>query len=161
MASVPPHRPKPVGRSVSVTLERHRHSHQLSPSAPPDEEQTLFVVQLRLGELGLDLVRKEVCTCVCAKITPVHLPSETTTRLDDFLNLTRMAQHSNCPSFWKFVRHQSSSVTFESSPTCWVDSRIRQRYFSFWILDRTCVKLCHCQDARILHQLSSVWKTRS
>ena len=56
-----------------------------------------------------------------------------------FLNLTRMEKHSNCPSFWKFECHQSSSVMLESSSTCCVDPRIRQRYFLSWILDWTCV----------------------
>ena len=75
-----------------------------------DKEQTVFLVRPCLTVFRLDLVRKEQCTSVCAKITPVPVLSNTTKRQDGFLNLTRVEKHSNCPSFWKFECHQSSKV---------------------------------------------------
>ena len=124
--------------SASVTLERHRLSHQLSPRAPSaslfDKEQTLFLVQPCLAVLCLDLVKKEQCTCVCAKITPVLLLSERNKREDGFFG-----KHSICPSFWKSECHQTFSVMWEAGSTRCVDSRTRQRYFLSWILG--CVKL--------------------
>ena len=100
---------------------------------PFDKEQTLFIVQLCLAVFRLDLVRKEQCTSVCTKITPVPLLNDTTKRQNWFLNCTRVEKHSNCSSFWKFVCHHSSSVMLESSSTCSVDFRIRQRYL--FVLD--------------------------
>ena len=67
-----------------------------------------------------------------------------------YLNLTRMEKHSNCPSFCKFECHQSSSVMSESSSTCCVDSRIKQRYFLSCILVWTCVNLCTTVKKHIL-----------
>ena len=100
---------------------------------PFDKEQTLFLVQLCLAVFRLALVKKEQCTSVCTKITPVPLLSETTLRQNWFLTCTRVEKHSNCKSFKKFVCHQSSSVMLESSSTCSVDSRIKQRYL--FVLD--------------------------
>ena len=61
-----------------------------------------------------------------------------------------MEKHSNCPSFWKFESHQTSSVMLVASSTRCVDSRIRQRYFLSWTLDRTCVKRCTTVKKQIL-----------
>ena len=144
----------PIGiRNSCASCHQGRHQH------PLDKEHTLFLVQLRLAVLGLDLVRKEQCACICTKITPILLLSETAKRDDGFLNIVRMEKNSNCPSFWKFVCHQSSSVVLESS--CWkfeshqtssvmleanstrcVDSKIKQRCYLSWILDRTRARLC-------------------
>ena len=91
---------------ASVALERLRHTHtscrQRGNHHPFDKEQTLFLVQLCLAVFRLDLVRKEQCTSVCTKITPVLLLSETTKRQNWFLNYTRVEKHSNCSSFWSF-----------------------------------------------------------
>ena len=38
----------------------------------------------------------------------------------------------------------------ESTSTCCVDSRIKQRYFLSWILDWTCVKLCTAVTKQVL-----------
>ena len=78
------------------------------------------------------------------------LLSETTKRQDGFLNRTRVEKHSNCPSFWKFVCHQSSSVMLESSSTCCVDSRITQRYLLSSIREWTGVQLCSTVKKRTL-----------
>ena len=80
-----------------------------------------------------------------------------------FLHCTRVQKHLICSSFWKFVCHQSPSVVLGSSSTCSVNSKIRQRHFLSWILDRTCEKLCvnHCPGANTLHQLVSLWMTRN
>ena len=82
MASVPPHPPTLVDQSTSETLERHRHSLQLSPRVPSS-------LCLCLAVLGLDSVRKEKCTCECSKITPIPLLSETTKREWVFEQRTR------------------------------------------------------------------------
>ena len=87
---------------------------------PFDKEHTLFV-QLCVAAFRLGLVKKEQCSSICKKITPVLLLSETAKRQNWFLNCTRVEKHSNCSSFWKFEFHQSSSVVLESCSTCCVD----------------------------------------
>ena len=89
-------------------LRTHRHLQLLSDFVthtccrqgrnqhPFDKEQTLFLVQLCLAVLYLGLVRKEQCTNVCTKITPVPLLSDTTKRQNWFLNCKRVEKHSNC-----------------------------------------------------------------
>ena len=114
-------------------LRTHRHLQLLSDFVthtccrqgrnqhPSDKEQTLFLVQLCLAVLYLGLVKKEQCTSVCTKITPVPLLSKTTKRQNWFLNCTRVEKDSNCSCLWKFVCHQSSSVMLGSRSTCCVD----------------------------------------
>ena len=60
-------------------------------SSDKDYKQT-FLVKLCLAVLGLDSVRKEKCTCVSSKITPVPQLSETTKR-DNGLFLTIAPDH--------------------------------------------------------------------
>ena len=143
-----------MGQSTSVTLERHRHSRQVSPKAPSaslEKGQTVFLVQLCLAVLDQDLVRKEQCTCVCAKITAVPLLSETTKREDGFLNIARMGQHSGCPSFCKFECHQTPSVTLEGSSTRCVESRIWHRCSVLDTGSDMREAVHHCQEANTLH----------
>ena len=147
--SAPQRLPASADPLAFATLDRLRHSHQLSTRAQPTS-QTLFLVQLCLAVFRLDLVKKEQCTSVCTKNTPVLLLSETTKRQNLFLNCTRLEKHSNCWSFWKFVCHQSSSVVLESCSTCSVDSRIRQQYLLSWIRDQTSVEVCTTVKKQLL-----------
>ena len=79
--------------------------------------------------------------------TPAERDNQET---DGLLALTRTQKHSNCPSLWKFECNQSSSVMLVARSTRFVDSRIKQRYFLSWILDRTCLKLCTTVKKQIL-----------
>ena len=116
-------------------LERLRHAHQLSDKGATN----IPVTKNKLSSL---------CNCVwlcfvwilsgknsvpVSEITPVPLLSETNKRQNWFRNCTRVEKHSNCSSFWKHVCHQASSVMLESSSTCGVDSRIKQRYLLSWM----------------------------
>ena len=55
----------------------HTSCHQGRNQHPFEKEQTLFLVQLYLAVFRLELAKKEQCTSVCTKITPVLLLSET------------------------------------------------------------------------------------
>ena len=65
-ASVPPHLPTLVGQSASVTLERHRHSHQPSPkgaiSFPLTKNKRSSLCNCVWRCCVLNSVRKEKCT---------------------------------------------------------------------------------------------------
>ena len=113
-ASAPQRIPASADPSASVTLERLRHSQQLSTKAQPTSLRQTTTSLPCATVFGI--VRQEQCTSVCTKITPVLMLSETTKRQNWFLNCTRVEKHSNCSSFWKFVCHQSSSVMLESAP---------------------------------------------
>ena len=90
-ASAPQRLPASADSLAFVTLERLRHSHQLSTRAQPSlTKNKLFLAQLCLAVFRLDLVRKELCTSVCTKITSIPLLSETTKRQNWFLNCTRV-----------------------------------------------------------------------
>ena len=135
------------GQSASVTLERHRDSHQLSPRVPSaslwQRTNSLPCATVFGRVVCLDSCQERtVYMCLREDHSSTPAERDNQEREDRFLNLTRMEKHSNCPSFWKFECHQSSSVMLEASSTRCVDSRIKQRYFLSSILDRTCAKLC-------------------
>ena len=119
---------------------------------PFDKEQTLFHVQLCSAKFRLDFVKREQCTSVCTKITPVSLLSE---RQNWFLNCTRVERHSNCSSFWKFCMSPVVllHVGVELHLQCAFSDQAT--VLLSWIRDRTSVKLC-CQEANTLRQLVSM-----
>ena len=112
-----------------------------------------YVASFRLG-----LVKKEQCSNICTKITPIHLLSETAKRLNWFLNFTRVDKYSNCSSFWKFclspvvLRHVG--VLFHL--LCGFQD---QATVSFVLDTRVAVR--HCKEANTRHQLVSLWMTRN
>ena len=84
--------------NVFQHLRTHWHVHLLSDFTthsrcrqgrnhrPFDKEKTLFLVQLCVATFRLGLVKEEVCSSVCTKITPKPLLSETAKRQNLFLN---------------------------------------------------------------------------
>ena len=84
-----------------TSCRRGRYQH------PFDKEQTFFLVQLCLAVFRLDLVRKEQCTSVCTKITPVPLLSETTKRQNYTWESTRI------------VRTSGRLYVTSRPPSCW------------------------------------------
>ena len=154
MASVPPHPPTLVDQSTSETLERHRHSLQLSPRVPSS-------LCLCLAVMGLDSVRKEKCTCECSKITPIPLLSETTKR-EWFLSSAHVGKHSYCSAFQKFsispnlLRHVGGE--FHSL------RGIQDQITLLFVLETSSdmrEAVHHCQEATTLHSLVFLWKTGS
>ncbi len=81
MASVLSHLPALVGQSASITLERHRYSHQLSPGVPSASlwRRTNYLPWATVfGRCVWNYVRVEKRTCVSSMITQIPLLSETT-----------------------------------------------------------------------------------
>ena len=145
LASVPPHRPTFADQSTSVTLERHRHSHQLSTNTFPCATVFGCVVSRSCQERTMYLSLGENHSGTAAE-------REKTKRDDGFLNLARIEKHASCPSFWKFECYQHPPSCWKASSTRCVDSRIKQRcsLSLSWILYRTCVKLCTSVKKQIL-----------
>ena len=59
---------EPTRKPKVIYTDNHR---------PFDKEQTLFLEQLCVATFGLGIVKKEQCSSICTKITPVPLLSET------------------------------------------------------------------------------------
>ena len=105
----------------------HTSCHQGRPQHPFDKQQTLFLLQLCLAKLGLELVKKEQSTRVCAKNTPVLLLSETTKTENGFLNIART----------QIVRLSGSLSLTRRPPSCW-----RRAPLGVWIPQPSSGTLC-------------------
>ena len=154
LAPVPQCIPTSVDQSAFAILERLRHSHQLSTRAQPTslrQRTSSLSCATVLAVFRLDLVRKELCTNVCTKISPVPLLNETTMRQNWHLNCTRVEKHSNCLSFWKSVcHHRPPPSSWSRAPIAvWIPGSANGTFLS-WILDRTCVNVCTTVKKQIL-----------
>ena len=150
LASVPPHGPTFAGQSASVTLERHRHSHQLSPRAP----------SASLWQRTKSLPCATVFGCVGSGSCQERRAY-----------LSRRKDHSRTSHAWKsarIVRPSGRLNITNRPPSCWTRAPI-----AVWIPGSGNCTLCpgylsnmhdavhHCLEAKTLHQLVFMWKTRN
>ena len=159
-----PHRSTFADQSASVTLERLRHSHQLSTRRhqhPFYKEQTFFLVQLCFAVLCLNYVKKESVPVSARRSS--NTPAERDNQGREWF-----FEHRTHGESARIVLASGSLNETSRPPSCWsrapfaVGSKIKQLYVLSWVLDWTLREAVHqCQGSNTLHQLVSLWKTRN